>query len=103
MTDNVKQNVRRSPFNPATKALQFRAWQIAQREGGNITRAELADELGVSSQRLLNVIRDERWADSLPRVVADRLHAKTAPYSGTVATEILASAGVRLPMIHMEA
>ena len=35
MTSTVTQNVCHRPFNPTTKALQFRAWQIAQREGGN--------------------------------------------------------------------
>lgn len=72
MSKNVTQNVCHRPFNPATKALQFRAWQIAQREGGNITRAEIAAELGVSSQRLANAIHGERWAASLRSGVMDR-------------------------------
>ena len=75
MTSTVTQNVCHRPFNPTTKALQFRAWQIAQREGGNVTRAEIAAELGVSPHRLLNAIRAERWAASLRSVTMDCLNA----------------------------
>lgn len=69
MTSTVTQNLNHRPFNPTTKALQFRAWQIAQREGGNVTREQIATEMGECPRRIGRVLRDEKWADTL-RVTA---------------------------------
>ncbi len=65
MTSTVTQNVCHRPFNPTTKALQFRAWQIAQREGGNVSREQIAAEMGECPRRIARVLRDEKWAGAL--------------------------------------
>ncbi|UFM64218.1 hypothetical protein LOS78_01725 [Paracoccus sp. MA] len=52
-------------FNPKTRTLQFRAWQIAQREGGNVTREQIAAELGIEMSRMIRLLRDEKWASAL--------------------------------------
>ncbi len=100
MSKNVTQNVCHRPFNPSTKALQFRAWQIAQREGGNVTRAEIAAELGVSPQRLLNAIRAERWAASLRSVVMDCPNANDGAggYTTRAEAEAIAQMGIGAAM-----
>ena len=91
----MTQNLNHRPFNPTTKALQFRAWQIALREGGNVTRAEIAAKLGVSPQRLLNAIRAERWAASLRSSVMDCLNANDgAGYTTLAEAEAIAQMGI---------
>ena len=92
----MTQNLNHRPFNPTTKALQFRAWQIAQREGGNVTRAEIAAELGVSPHRLLNAIRAERWAASLRSVTMDCLNANDGAdgYTTRAEAEAIAQMGI---------
>ena len=100
MSKNMTETARQRPFNPVTKAIQFRAWQIAQREGGNVTRAEIAAELGVSSQRLLNAIRAERWAASLRSGVMDRLNANDGAggYTTLAEAEAIAQMGIGAAM-----
>ena len=92
----MNQTLHNRPFNPTTKALQFRAWQIAQREGGNVTRAEIAAELGVSPHRLLNAIRAERWAASLRSVTMDCLNANDGAdgYTTRAEAEAIAQMGI---------
>ena len=96
----MNQNQNRRPFNPTTKALQFRAWQIAQREGGNVTRAEIAAELGVSPQRLLNAIRAERWAASLRSGVMDCPNANDGAggYTTRAEAEAISQMGIGAAM-----
>ena len=97
MTSTVTQNLNHRPFNPTTKALQFRAWQIAQREGGNVTRAEIAAELGECPRRIGRVLRDEKWADTL-RVTAMDLTDRPRHEAGFVheASEIAGRLGAIL-------
>ena len=61
----MTETARQRPFNPATKAIQFRAWQIAQREAGNITREQIAAEMGETTSRVSRLLRDEKWAGAL--------------------------------------
>lgn len=65
-------------FNARVRARQFRAWQIAQREGGNLTRDDIAAEMGIEPARLKRLLRDERWALSLR---SSRLDLKDRPRS----------------------
>lgn len=55
----MTETARQRPFNPATKAIQFRAWQIAQREAGNITREQIAAEMGETTSRVSRLLRDD--------------------------------------------
>ena len=96
----MTETARQRPFNPVTKAIQFRAWQIAQREGGNVTRAEIAAELGVSPHRLMNAIRAERWAASLRSVTMYCLNANDGAdgYTTRAEAEAIAQMGIGASM-----
>lgn len=90
----MTETARQRPFNPATKAIQFRAWQIAQREAGNITREQIAAEMGETTSRVSRLLRDEKWAGAL-RVSAldltDRPHYEAGAHHE--AAEIAARLG----------
>ena len=51
------------------------------------TAKEIAAELGVSTHRLLNAIRAERWAASLRSVTMDCLNANDGAYGYTTRAE----------------
>ncbi len=90
----MTETARQRPFNPVTKAIQFRAWQIAQREAGNITREQIAAEMGETTRRVSRLLRDEKWAGAL-RVSAldltDRPHHEAGAHHE--AAEIAARLG----------
>ncbi|WP_313350235.1 hypothetical protein [Paracoccus sp. (in: a-proteobacteria)] len=74
MNMNVNHDViQKRRFDPAVKAIQFRAWQIAQRENGNVTREQIAEEMGLSTRRLARVLRGEKWAGVLRSTARDLL------------------------------
>lgn len=66
MTSNVNHvESQKEIFNPAVKALQFRAWQHCQTFGTDMTVGELAAAIDADPARLRRVLRDEVWAKSL--------------------------------------
>lgn len=52
-------------MNPRMTALRFRAWQISQAHDGNLTMAQLAQMLDVSSRSLGAALRGQKWARAL--------------------------------------
>ena len=96
----MNQTLHNRPFNPATKALQFRAWQIAQREGGNITREQIATEMGESPRRIGSVLRDEKWAATLRVTAMDRLNANdgAGDFTTLAEAEAIAQMGIGASM-----
>ena len=53
--------------DPATLALRYRAWVIAQGADFDLTRDDLADALDTSRQDLDRALRGEAWAHQLQR------------------------------------
>ena len=100
MSKHMTETARQRPFNPVTKAIQFRAWQIAQREGGNITREQIAAEMGETTRRVSCLLRAERWAASLRSGVMDCLNANDGAggYTTLAEAEAIAQMGIGAAM-----
>lgn len=71
-------------FNARVRAKQFQAWQIAKDNNGNVTRDQIADQIGVDRAHMKRLLRDEKWAQTLR---ATRLDLTDSPphHAGHVA------------------
>lgn len=53
------------PGSPKTKALLFRIWQYAAPHEWNVTAADIANALGVSTQTVANAISRAGWSSRI--------------------------------------
>ena len=59
-------------MNPKTHALRYRIWAYAAPRGWDVTTAEVADALGVSTGTVGQVIRGTNWAERFRGSLAEQ-------------------------------